>query len=128
MAVIETFDERTVQRILASVRYYERMVRGGGDGRARWPVLSPEGLILCRISTGGFTARVKDSPTTGKDTLGTGMVRRYETDADGLVIELADDEEAATSSYFAVIAGDFDGWFTDLGGKLSLVSRHCLNA
>jgi hypothetical protein len=113
---IIAFDERTGQRILKAVRFVEAMFRGGAPGRGRYPIISPSGLVLCRIGSGGFTARAGG-------TLGTGTVTRYETDGD--TVTLAAASEPATSSYYVAIDGDRDCWCAVLGDKLSLVTRHC---
>jgi hypothetical protein len=48
------FDERTGQRILAAVRYFETLIRGGGPGRGRYPV-----------GVAGLTVRAARSPSGG---------------------------------------------------------------
>ncbi len=100
----------------------------GEDGPKFWlhGITNNAGLILCRITSAGLTARQADVPTAGIDTLGTGTVKRYLTDGETIILSAT--SEPATSSYWVAIDGDSDGWFSDLGGTLSLVTRHCLDA
>lgn len=120
------FTEDGAKRVIRATKHVEQSIKGGGPGPRRYPVLSPSGEILCRIGPGGFSARVKDSPTPGTDTLGTGTVTRYETD--GNTVTLAAESETATSTYFDAIDGDRDGWFSLYGDKLTLKTRHCQDA